>query len=99
MSGEPHTTFKTRDQVLGELKKAVGEADARVILQGERKVVTSCGSGMTAGVSWLGLYLLDVRDVALYHQVRSFPPVSVRSVIEQMDCLPELARVCDETLE
>ena len=30
MSGEPYTTFKTRDQILGELKKVVGEGGLRL---------------------------------------------------------------------
>ena len=99
VSDEPYTTFKTRDQILGELKKAVGEEETQAILQGKRKVVTSCGSGMTAGVLWLGLKLLGVRDVALYDEVCSFPPVSARGVVKQADCLPELDRVCYETPE
>lgn len=76
MSGEPYTTFKSRDRILEELKKAVGEEETEDILQGRRKVVTSCGSGMTAGVLWLGLHLLGVKGVALYDEVCSFPPAS-----------------------
>lgn len=69
MSGETYTTFKSRDQILDELKKAAGEEETRAILEGKRKVVTSCGSGMTAGVLWLGLNLLGVKGVALYDEV------------------------------
>ena len=65
--------FKSRDQVLEELKIAVGEEETRAILEGKRKVVTSCGSGMTAGVLWLGLNLLGAKGVALYDEVRSCP--------------------------
>lgn len=70
MSGDSYTTFKTRDQILEELKKAVGEEETKAILEGKRKVVASCGSGMTAGVLWLGLNLLGVKGVALYDEVR-----------------------------
>jgi len=73
VSGETYTMFKSRDQVLEELKKAVGEEETRAILEGKRKVVTSCGSGMTAGVLWLGLNLLGAKGVALYDEVRSCP--------------------------
>jgi len=71
VSGEPYTTFKGRDQVLEELKKAVGEEETRAILEGKRKAIASCGSGMTAGVLWLGLNLLGAKGVALYDEVRS----------------------------
>ena len=72
VSGETYTAFKTRDQILEELKKAVGEQETQAILEGKRKAVASCGSGMTAGVLWLGLNLLGVKGVALYDEVRSF---------------------------
>ena len=72
VSGETYTTFKTRDKILEELKKSVGEEETRAILEGRRKVVTSCGSGMTAGVLWLGLNLLGVNGVALYDEVGPF---------------------------
>jgi len=71
VSDEPYTTFKTRDKILEELKKCVGEEETQAILEGRRKVVTSCGSGMTAGVLWLGLSLLGVKGVALYDEVGS----------------------------
>ena len=76
VSGEIYTAFKDRDQVLEELKKAVGEEETQAILEGRRKVVASCGSGMTAGVLWLGLNLLGAKGVALYDEVRSFALVS-----------------------
>lgn len=85
VSEETYTTFKSRDQILEELKKAVGEEETRAILEGKRKVVTSCGSGMTAGVLWLGLKLLGVKGVALYDEVRSFAFVSRRHVNRQID--------------
>jgi len=68
VSGEPYTMFKTYDQILGELDKAVGKEETQAILDGKRKVVASCGSGMTAGVLWLGLNLLSVKGVALYDE-------------------------------
>jgi len=61
MSGGIYATSKIREQILGELRKAVGEEETRGILEGKRRVVASCGSGMTAGVLWLGLNLLGVK--------------------------------------
>lgn len=55
--------------MLEELKKAVGEEHAQAILDGKRNVVASCGSGMTAGVLWLGLNILGVRNVGIYDEV------------------------------
>ena len=85
VSGEPYTTFKTRDQILGELKKAVGEEETKAILEGKRKVVASCGSGMTAGVLWLGLNLLGVKGVALYDEVRSSTSISAMNANRRID--------------
>ncbi|KAF9014929.1 Rhodanese-like domain-containing protein [Cyathus striatus] len=38
------------------------------LIAGERTVITTCGSGMTAGVLWLGLQLLGINDVGLYDE-------------------------------
>lgn len=42
------------------------------ILSGEKQVITSCGSGMTASVVWLALQTLGAKNVALYDEVRVF---------------------------
>lgn len=52
------------------LLNAVGPAVAESIINGDKKIITSCGSGMTAGVLWLGLELLGAKTVALYDEVR-----------------------------
>lgn len=54
--------------MLDELKKSVGEETAQEILEGKKNVVASCGSGMTAGVVWLGLRLLGVQNVGVYDE-------------------------------
>ena len=100
VSGETYTTFKTRDQILEELKKAVGEQETQAILEGKRKVVASCGSGMTAGVLWLGLNLLGVKGAALYDEVRSFILMFAIGVDNGLTGLAsELDWVRDETPE
>jgi len=40
-----------------------------MIIEGEKSVVTTCGSGMTAAVLWLGLRLIGVQNIALYDEV------------------------------
>lgn len=50
------------------LEETVGSEEAEDIVSGQRSVVTSCGSGMTAGILWLGLQLLGARKVALYDE-------------------------------
>lgn len=60
------------------LVDAVGAKELELILKGERSIITSCGSGMTAGVLWLGLKLLGAKNVGLYDEV-SLTCVSIRS--------------------
>ena len=75
----------------------MGEEETRGILEGRRKVVASRGSGMTAGVLWLGLILLGVKGVALYNGVRSFV---IMSAIGGLIGSPlGLDQVRDETAE
>lgn len=52
------------------LDATVGRAEVERILKGERPVITSCGSGMTAGVLWLGLQLLGAHKIGLYDEVK-----------------------------
>ena len=54
----PHRTYRSVDDIR-----------ARVIAAGidpDRRVVTSCGSGVTACAVALGLYLIGRQDVAVY---------------------------------
>jgi thiosulfate/3-mercaptopyruvate sulfurtransferase len=51
------------------LDATVGCTEVERILKGERPVITSCGSGMTAGVLWLGLQLLGAQIIGLYDEV------------------------------
>jgi thiosulfate/3-mercaptopyruvate sulfurtransferase len=64
------TTLASSQRIIEALEKALGTEHARDVLTGKRGVVTSCGSGMTAGVLWLGLQLLGVERVALYDEVK-----------------------------
>ena len=67
--GSEYTTFLASSEIQNALEAAVRPIEFEKILKGERPVVTSCGSGMTAGVLWLGLQLLGVQKVSLYDEV------------------------------
>lgn len=69
-SGSTYTTFLPVPELRSALVNALGETNAKDVLEGRRKIVASCGSGMTAGVLWLGLRLLGVEKPALYDEVK-----------------------------
>lgn len=70
-SGATFTTFLPPKELRRKLEDAVGTENARLILEGQRRVTTTCGSGMTAGILWLGLKLVnETTPVALYDEVR-----------------------------
>lgn len=74
-----YTTFLPPSEIRQALIDAVGAKQAELIIQGQRPVVTSCGSGMTAGVLWLGLKLLGVEKVGLYDEVcLAAPKIDIR---------------------
>ncbi|TFY76307.1 hypothetical protein EWM64_g7705 [Hericium alpestre] len=64
-----YTTLLSPDELRQVLVRTVGEEHARQIVEGKRPVITTCGSGMTAAVLWLGLNLIsDSTQVALYDE-------------------------------
>ncbi|KAI0639189.1 Rhodanese-like protein [Trametes polyzona] len=63
-----YTRLRSTQGLLAALEEALGPERAQEILQGKRQVVTSCGSGMTASILWLGLKLLGVERVGLYDE-------------------------------
>ncbi|KAF9535576.1 Rhodanese-like domain-containing protein [Crepidotus variabilis] len=63
-----YTTFLSPSEIREALNTAVGTTKAQDIVDGRKPVITSCGSGMTAAVLWLGLQLLGVRKVGLYDE-------------------------------
>lgn len=65
------TTFLPANELHRKLVDAVGIDCAQLILEGKRGVTTTCGSGMTAGVLWLGLKMIsESTAVSLYDEVR-----------------------------
>lgn len=71
-----YTTFRRPEEVLEALKSSLGAERVQEVLSGQRRIVASCGSGMTAGVLWLGLQLLGVQSAAIYDEVRSIHSLS-----------------------
>ncbi|KAF8845407.1 Rhodanese-like protein [Paxillus ammoniavirescens] len=63
-----YTTFLPELELRQALVHAIGADQAELVITGKRSITTSCGSGMTAGVLWLGLKLLGAPDVALYDE-------------------------------
>ncbi|KAI0082234.1 Rhodanese-like protein [Panus rudis PR-1116 ss-1] len=63
-----YTTLRPTSEILEELRATLGDQRLQEIIEGKRGVVTSCGSGMTAGILWLGLKLLGVEKVQLYDE-------------------------------
>lgn len=68
-SGVSFTTVRPVAEIRQALIGAVGEAKFQAIMKGEASVVTTCGSGMSAGILWLGLKLLGADNVALFDEV------------------------------
>ncbi|KAF9073749.1 Rhodanese-like domain-containing protein [Rhodocollybia butyracea] len=66
--GSTYTVFREPSEIHDELKKVVGASHAERIIKGEATAVTTCGSGMTAGVLWLGLKLLGAHKLGLYDE-------------------------------
>lgn len=65
-----YTTLLPVEGLRKALIKTVGEEQVNhQILTGKASVVTTCGSGMTAAVLWLGLKQLGVEKIALYDEV------------------------------
>ncbi|KAG7099456.1 hypothetical protein E1B28_001307 [Marasmius oreades] len=63
-----YTTVRSTADIRRALNEAVGSSQAESIINGQKSVVTTCGSGMTAGVLWLGLKLLGAPKVGLYDE-------------------------------
>ncbi|KAI9460256.1 Rhodanese-like domain-containing protein [Lactarius psammicola] len=68
-SDKTFTTFLAPNDLRRKLVEAVGTEHAQLILEGKRGVSTTCGSGMTAGILWLGLKLIEESAViSLYDE-------------------------------
>jgi len=72
-SDKTYTSFLEPTELKKNLIAAVGEEHVEAVLSGKRTITTTCGSGMTAGVLWLGLKLLGAKNVSLYDEVCAMP--------------------------
>lgn len=69
-SDKTYTTLLPPKDITAALETALGTDVAHEIISGARKVTTSCGSGMTAAILWLGLKTInDSIPVSLYDEV------------------------------
>ncbi|PFH50741.1 hypothetical protein AMATHDRAFT_75429 [Amanita thiersii Skay4041] len=66
--GTEYTTMLPPFELRKVLDASIGTERAKLVVKGEMPVVTSCGSGMTAGILWLGLKLLGVDRIGLYDE-------------------------------
>lgn len=71
-NGQSYTSFLPKDKILEALEGKIGAKNTQDVLEGKRSIVASCGSGMTAGVLWLGLSILGVKSPAIYDEVMLF---------------------------
>jgi len=67
--GQEYTVFKSIPEIRAVLDEALSPERAEEMIRGEKHAITTCGSGMTAGVLWLGLSLLKAPHVSLYDEV------------------------------
>lgn len=70
--GQEYTSFLPASDIHKVLENIIGSEETDKIIRGKRPVITSCGSGMTAGVLWLGLQILGAPRVSLYDEVKDF---------------------------
>lgn len=65
----PYQTLLPREELRKVLLQALkgDEGQLQAVLTGEKKVINSCGSGMTAAVIWLALQELGVES-AIYDE-------------------------------
>lgn len=70
-----YTTLRAPDELSEEITKSLGAEYGKQVLAGARKIVTTCGSGMTAAVLWLGLSSIweaqqrEAPPLAIYDEV------------------------------
>jgi thiosulfate/3-mercaptopyruvate sulfurtransferase len=78
-----YTTYLSPSEIHKALVDAIGAEQTESVIKGERPIITSCGSGMTAGVLWLGLKLLGIEKVRLYDESWTGYAARSSSVIEK----------------
>jgi UDP-N-acetylglucosamine transferase subunit ALG13 len=97
VDGSEYTTFLPQDALMRVLETAVGHEQAQSIIEQKKLVVTTCGSGMTAGVLWLGLRLLGVKNIALYDEVHESANYPIRTKL--INIITVLDRLCNASVQ
>ena len=78
--GTEYTTLLSPPELRKALDDTVGAERADLVTKGKVPVVTSCGSGMTAGILWLGLKLLGVNNISIYDEVSVILTIAIVQV-------------------
>lgn len=81
--GREYTTLRSPDGLRNGLIDAIGRERVDLITQGRLRVITSCGSGMTAGILWLGLKQMGINQIALYDEVIFLLPSAESNLMKQ----------------
>ncbi|TCD70044.1 hypothetical protein EIP91_005025 [Steccherinum ochraceum] len=63
-----YTTLRSPTGIYESLQTALGPEYTKEVMSGKRNIVATCGSGMTAGVLWLGMKTLGVDNIGLYDE-------------------------------
>ncbi|KAJ7102164.1 Rhodanese-like domain-containing protein [Mycena belliarum] len=76
-NGSTYTTLLPEPELRAALVDVMGADSAQAVFNGDIPVITSCGSGMTAAVLWLGLQTIGVKQISIYDE--SWAGYGVRS--------------------
>lgn len=88
-----YTTLRAPEGLSEEIHKSLGKEYGEQILGGQRKITTTCGSGMTAAVLWLGLSSIweaqqrEAPPLAIYDEVRSSHSSDLRRCFSSSDII------------
>ncbi|GAA6019877.1 hypothetical protein JCM11491_004851 [Sporobolomyces phaffii] len=65
----PYKTLLSKDELERVFKRVIGDENWELVKKGERRVINTCGSGMTAAILWLALQQAGASEkVAIYDE-------------------------------
>ncbi|KAF7320228.1 hypothetical protein MKEN_00807300 [Mycena kentingensis (nom. inval.)] len=82
-NGTTYTTLLEPPKIRAAVIDALGPERAQAVFNGDVPVITSCGSGMTAAILWLGLQTIGVNKTSLYDESWTGYSLRPTSVIEK----------------
>ncbi|KZS96146.1 Rhodanese-like protein [Sistotremastrum niveocremeum HHB9708] len=66
-TGTTYTTLRGPEELKKSFQAILGDEELEAVLSGQRKLVNSCGSGMTAAINWLCLQIIGCNS-AIYDE-------------------------------